>query len=71
MIMSVDWVRGAPQSLDLLCDSLCVGRSENTELGGGAESGWEVVEQVGDGVRQAGGCEEAGAEERVAREGVK
>jgi hypothetical protein len=57
--------------LDLLGNALSVGRGKNADFGGGAKSGWKIVEQMGYGVGQAGGCEDAGAEEWVTREGVK
>jgi hypothetical protein len=64
-------VSGESLSLDLLGNALRVGRGKNADFGGGAESGGEMVEQVGHGVGQAGGCEDAGAEEWVARESVE
>ena len=57
--------------MDLLGNALRVGRGKDADFGGGAESGGEIVEQVGDGVGQAGGSEDAGAEERVAGESVE
>ena len=57
--------------MDLLGNALRVERGKNADFGGGAKSGGKIVEQVGYGVGQAGRCEDAGAEERVAREGVK
>jgi hypothetical protein len=69
--VGVDGVSGGPPSLDLLGNALRVGRGKNADFGGGAESGGKIVEQVGDGVGQAGGSEDAGAKEWVAREGVE
>ncbi len=69
--MSVYGIGWGQPSLNLLGNALRVGRGEHAELGGSAKSGWEIVEQVGDGVDQAGGCEDAVAEERVTRESVK
>ncbi len=57
--------------MDLLGNALGVRRGKNADFGGSAKSGGKIVEQVGYGVGQAGGCEDAGAEEWVTREGVK
>ena len=53
--------------MDLLGNALRVGWGKDANFGGGAESGGKIVEHRGDGVGEAGGGEDAGAEEWVAR----
>ncbi len=60
--MGVDRIGGRSPSLNLLRDALSVGWSKDTELGGGAKGGWEIIEQGEDGVGEASGSEDAGAE---------
>jgi hypothetical protein len=44
---------------------------KNTELGGGAERRWEIVEESRDSVGKTGGSENAGAKKRVTGESVE
>ena len=48
--MGVDGVGGDAPSLDLLCNALGMRWGKNTELGGGAERRWEIVEKSRDSV---------------------
>jgi hypothetical protein len=59
--VSVDRVSGAAPGLYLLGEALCVWGSENTDLGRVSEGIGQVVQESGDGLGDADGCQDTGA----------
>jgi hypothetical protein len=69
--VDVDGVGGNAPCLHLLGDFLCVGWGKHADFAGGFEVVGEVVQQSGDGSREAHRGKYTGAKEGVAAKGVE